>query len=172
MKATLFDIVGEFQSLYEMATDAIDEADGVYERAIAEKAFSDTLESLKGELTEKAAGYVAVRNRLQMEQKKAEQIVQTYQAVANSRKRALKRMDEVLLTVMNGLDLKEMPAGDMTIKVKGNGGLQPLVIDGDVPDNMTKITVEPDNAKIREYLKDNQCDWAHLEERGKHIEVK
>ena len=61
---SLFNIVGEFNELYEMATS---------EEEQAEQVFIDTLESLKGELTEKAAGYVAVMNRLDMEMKKAEE---------------------------------------------------------------------------------------------------
>lgn len=163
MKATLFDIYGEFQELYAMATS---------EEEQAEQVFIDTLDSLKGELEVKSSGYVAVMTRLKAEQKKAEEIVETYQAVVNARKRAIKHMNDTLMTVMDGLNLSEMPAGDMTIKIKKNGGVQPLVIDGDVPDNMTKVTVEPDNAKIREYLKYNECEWAHLEERGRHIEIK
>ena len=163
MKATLFDIYGEFQDLYAMATSDEEQA---------EQVFIDTLDSLKGELEAKSSGYVAVMTRLKSEQEKAEQIVKAYQAVVNARKNALKHMNDTLMTIMDGLNLSEMPAGDVTIKIKKNGGVQPLVIDGDVPDNMTKVTVEPDNAKIREYLNDNKCEWAHLEERGRHIEIK
>lgn len=73
---------------------------------------------------------------------------------------------------MDALGKKELPAGDFTIKVKKNGGQAPLVIDGEVPENMTKVVIEPDNAKIREYLKDNEAKWAHIGERGRHIEIK
>lgn len=163
MKATLFDIVGEFQDLYNLATS---------EEIESEEAFIDTLESLKGELEAKSTGYVAVINRLEAEQAKAEEVAKAYSAVAKSRKNSIKRMKDTLLMAMDSLDRTEMPAGELTIKIKKNGGLQPLVIDGDVPDNMTKITVEPDNDKIRSFLKDNECDWAHLEERGRHIEIK
>ncbi len=163
MKATLFDIYGEFQDLYAMATSDEEQA---------EQVFIDTLDSLKGELEAKSSGYVAVMTRLKAEQKRAEEIVETYQAIVNARKRAIKHMNDTLITVMDGLDISEMPAGDVTIKIKKNGGVQPLVIDGDVPDNMTKVTIAPDNAKIREYLKDNECEWAHLEDRGRHIEIK
>lgn len=161
--SSLFDIVGEFQQLYEMATS---------EEEQAEQVFIDTLDSLKGELTEKASGYVAVMNRLDMEQKKADEVVKRYQALRDARKNAIKRMKDTLMLAMDQLQIDQMPAGDLTIKIKKNGGVQPLVIDGVVPDNMTKITVEPDNDKIRAFLKENECEWAHLEERGRHIEVK
>ena len=163
MKTTLFDIVGEFQDLYNMATS---------EEIEAEEAFIDTLESLKGELEAKSAGYVAVINRLEAEQAKAEDVAKAYNAVAKSRKSAVKRMKDTLLMAMDGLNKTEMPAGDLTIRIQKNGGLQPLVIDGDVPDNMMKVIYEPDNDKIREFLKENTCDYAHLEERGRHIVIK
>ena len=163
MKATLFDIVGEFQELYNLATS---------EEIEAEEAFIDTLESLKGELEAKSSGYVAVINRLEAEQAKAEEVAKAYSAVAKSRKNSIKRMKDTLLMAMDSLDRTEMPAGELTIKIKKNGGLQPLVIDGDVPESMTRITIEPDNDKIRTFLKDNECEWALLEERGRHIEIK
>lgn len=163
MSASLFDIYGEFQDLYAMATSEDEQA---------EQVFIDTLDSLKGELEAKSSGYVAVMTRLKAEQEKAEEIVKAYQAVVNSRKNALRHMNDALMIVMDGLNLKEMPAGDVTIKIKPNGGIKPLVIDGVVPDNMTKVTIEPDNGKIREYLKDHECNWAHLAERGRHIEIK
>lgn len=164
MKTTLFDIVGEFQQLYEMATSEDEQA---------EQVFIDTLESLKGELETKSAGYVAVITRLEAEMAKADEIAKAYAAVAKSRKNAIKHMKDTLLYAMDSLGKKEMSAGDLTIKIKNNGGVQPLVIDGEVPDNLTKVTIEPDNEKIRAYIKEHEdCDFAHLEERGRHIEIK
>lgn len=161
----LFDIVGEFNELYQMATS---------EEEQAEQVFIDTLDSLKGELTEKAAGYVAVMNRLDMEMKKAEEIEKRYKAIKESRKNAIQRMKDACLWACDELGVKEIDAGDMTIKVKNNGGQLPLIIDKpeSVPENLTKITIEPDKAKIREYVENNECDFAHLEPRGRHIEVK
>jgi len=161
----LFDIVGEFNELYQMATS---------EEEQAEQVFIDTLESLKGELTQKAAGYVAVMNRLDMEMKKAEEIEKRYKAIKESRKNAIQRMKDACLWACDELGVKEIDAGDMTIKVKNNGGQLPLIIDDEtaVPQNLCKVTVEPDKSLIREYLKDNECDFAHIGERGRHIEVK
>lgn len=162
---SLFDIVGEFEQLYEMATSDEEQA---------EQVFIDTLDSLKGELTEKASGYVAVMNRLQMEQDKADEIVKRYTAIKNARKNAIQRMKDACMYACDALGVKEIDAGDVKIRVKNNGGQLPLVIDKpeNVPENMTKVTIEPDNDKIRKYLESNACEWAHLGERGKHIEVK
>lgn len=163
MGVTLFDIVGEFQALYELATS---------EDVQGEEAFIDTLESLSAELETKSGGYVAVINRLEAEQKTAEAKAKAYADEGKRRKKAIKRMKDTLLYAMDSLGLSEMPAGDQTIQIVKNGGVAPLVVDGDVPDNMTKVTIEPDNDKIREYLEHNECEWAHLEERGRHIVIK
>lgn len=163
--SSLFNIVGEFNELYMMATS---------EEEQAEQVFIDTLESLKGELSQKAEGYVAVMNRLEMEMDKADEIAKRYTAIKNARKAAIQRMKDACMWACENLGVTEIDAGDVKIKVKNNGGQLPIIIDNekDVPQNLCKITVEPDKALIREYLKDNECDFAHIGERGKHIEVK
>ena len=162
--SNLFDIVGEFNELYEMATS---------EEEQAEQVFIDTLDSLKGELTEKAAGYVSVMNRLDMEMKKAEEIEKRYKAIKESRKNAIQRMKDACMWACENLNVTEIDAGDMTIKVKNNGGQLPIIIEGEVPQNLCKVTIEPDKSLIREYLKDHpECEFARIGERGKHIEVK
>ena len=154
----LFEIVGEFQNLYDLLTEDTDP-----------QLIADTLESLTAELDQKAAGYVAVRNTLDMEEKRAAELEKKFKEIKEARKNAKKAMDERLLMAMDALDVKEMPAGDFKIKVQANGGQAPLVIDGEVPEEFTKITIENDNQKIREYLKDHECEFAHLGERGRHV---
>ena len=157
----LFEIVGEFQNLYDLLTEDTDP-----------QIIADTLESLTAELETKSAGYVAVRNQIDMEYKKAAELEKKYKEIKKARENAKKAMDERLLIAMDALEVAELPAGDFTIKLKKNGGQAPLVIDGEVPEEFTKITIENDNEKIREYLKENECDFAHLGERGRHIEVR
>lgn len=162
--SSLFNIVGEFQQLYDLATS---------EEEQAEQVFVDTLDSLKGALATKVDGYAAVMTRLDMEEKKADELVKKYTAIRNARKNARKRMNEAVLYACDALNVDKLTGDDVTLKVKKNGGMQPLIIDEpeNVPDNLTKVTVEPDNGLIREYLKDRECKFAHLEERGRHIEI-
>lgn len=159
---TLFDITEEFRALYEMGADP--ECD--------EEAFQGTLESLMGEIEIKGCGYTQVIKQLEMEQKQAEEVSKMFADKANVRKNHIKRMKDALKMAMETIGTDQIMAGAFTIKLQKNGGLQPLKITGDVPQNMTKVIVEPDNDKIREFLKDNECEWAHLEERGKHIVIK
>ena len=160
--ATLFEIVDDMQELYEMATDP----------EVDPEVFQDTLEGLKGMLEVKACGYVNVIKQLDMEAKQAKEVAQMFTDKAKVRENNIKRMKDVLKMAMDSTEKKSMAAGAFTIKLQKNGGLQPLVIDGEVPQNMTKVIVEPDGTKIREFLKDNTCEWAHLEPRGEHIVIK
>lgn len=160
---SLFDITEGFKAFYEMITDS--DADPEIVEA--------TLEGMKYELEAKAEGYIAVINQLQMEADACEQRADFFERKMSIRQNAIKRMKKALCNALvetgheSGLN-----AGEYTLKVQKNGGVQPLVIDGEVPQNMTKVVIEPDNNKIREFLKDNTCEWAHLGERGVHLAIK
>lgn len=162
MSNTLFKLVDEMQELYDLAIDP--ETDP--------EALEGSIESVMGAIEVKACGYANLLKQLEMEQKQAEMVSQSFADKAKVRKNNIKRMKEALMLAMDRLGKKDLPAGAFTIKLQKNGGLQPLKIDGEVPQNMTKVIVEPDNDKIREYLKENTCEWAHLEERGQHIVIK
>ena len=159
---TIFDITADFNALYEMATDP--DCD--------EQAFQDTLEALTGELEVKGKGYVSVIKQLEMEMTQANIVAEQFKLKAKVRENHIKRMKEALKMAMEAANVNSLDADPFTIKIQKNGGLQPLTILGDVPESFTKVTVEPDGEKIREYLKENTATWARLEERGTHIVIK
>ena len=162
MKQTLFDLTDEMQELYEMSTDP----------DIDPEVLENSIVSVISAIKIKSTGYANLIKQLEMEQKQAEMVSQAFADKARVRKNNIKRLKEYLMIAMDKLDTSALPAGAFTFKIQKNGGVQPLKIDGEVPQNMTKVIVEPDNDKIREFLKDNTCDWAHLEERGRHIVIK
>ena len=164
--ATLYDIVGEYQELYAMLTDPdVDEA-----------VLADTLEAVKGELEVKAEGYIKVIRQLSAEIEALEAEADFFKHKAQIRKNNVKRMKEALCAALiaTGHDDKAgLTAGEFTLKVQNNGGLAPLKITGDVPESLTKVITEPDGDLIRQYIAEHgQCDFAHLEERGRHLVIK
>ena len=159
---SLFDLVGEYKALYQLA---IDEGD--------EQAFLDTLESLNGELEQKSAGYVHVIKQLEMEEAECDDVIAVFTAKKTVRKNHIKRMKDALMNAMDVAELTELKAGEYTLKIQKNGGKQPLVISGEVPDKFTKVKIEPDNDLIRKALAEGQeLDFAFLEERGRHLAIK
>jgi hypothetical protein len=159
---TLFELVDEMQELYDMATDPDTDPETL----------EGSIESVMGAIEVKSCAYANLIKQLEMEQNQAEMVSKAFADKARVRKNNVKRLKEALMIAMDKLDMTALPAGAFTFKIAKNGGLQPLKIDGEVPQNMTKVIVEPDNDKIREFLKDNECEWAHLEERGRHIVIK
>ena len=161
--STLFEITAEFNELYALAT--AEEVD--------EQVFNDTLEALTGELEVKGAGYVAVINQLDMEQKKAKELADQFKLKADVRANSIKRMKDALKMAMVQIGTDKIEAGDYTIKLQKNGGKQPLIIDGDVPESMCKVILEPDKDRIRAAIEEGQdVGYAHLEERGQHVVIK
>ena len=158
---TLFDIVGEYKQLYELAIEDGDK-----------QAFLDTLEGLKGELEVKAAGYVQVIKQLEMEADECDRVIEAFKAKKQTRANSIKRMSEALQAAMETAGVDVLNAGDYELKIVNNGGVQPLEITGEVPDNFLKVIYEPDNAKIREALKYTELNFAHLKERSRHLKIK
>ena len=162
--STLFEITDEFERLYQMAID----------EELSDEAFDGTFEMIMADFEVKAGGYSSVIKQIEMEADKAEELEKEFKRKKEVRQRRAKAMKEAIKYAMEVANVKELNAGKFTIKIKKNGGLEPLVIDQPeaVPDNMKIIKVENDTKLIREHLKDHQEPWAHLEERGSHIEIK
>lgn len=159
--SSLYDIESDFLALYELATTEGDE-----------QAFLDTLEALKGELEVKAGGYVHVIKQLEMEADECDKVIDAFKAKKATRTNNVKRMKEALMQAMDIAGVDKLPAGEYTLKIARNGGVQPLVL-GEVPDNYMKVKLEPDTEKIRKALNDGEeLGFAHLEERGRHLNIK
>ena len=143
--SSLFEITSEMQILYDMLTDP--EADI--------QAVRDTLDGMMGELEQKSAGYVAVINQMDMEQKKAEEMYKFFKEKADARKNGIRRLKDAIKWAMINLNLTEIEAGQY------------------VPDNFKRIIYEDDTELIRKHLEDGELlDFAYLEERGKHVVIK
>ena len=161
--ATLFDIKAEFAELYQMATD----------EDINAEVLADTIEGLMGELEVKAGGYIAVINQLDMEAKKAKELAEEFKRKADIRINSIANMKNALKITMEQIGLDKIEADPFTIKLQKNGGKQPMLIDGDVPNDYMKVVYEVDREKIRKDLEDGkELKFAHLEERGKHVVIK
>ena len=168
MGRALFDIVGDYQLLYDMATDVTGDPE-------QEQTFTDTLEALKGELEVKAEGYIHVIKQLEMEQERAEQLEYEWHLKAIKRKDSIQRMKSALVDAMKQTGHEQLEAGDYTLKVVKNGGQAPIIYDDEsaIPQSLMRIKYEKDAKLIREYLTEHpDTKWAHIGERGVHLGIK
>ena len=167
--ASLFSLTEDYQRLLEMAEDP--EIDPV--------AFADTLEGLQYEFEKKAEGYCMVIRQIEADMKAYSDAAQEFTRKKTICEASIKRMKDALKRAMeitghddkNGLD-----AGLFKIKVVGNGGLKPIVFDGEVPEQFVNMVPQNDTEKIRRFLDsldaNDKCAWAHYEERGTHLSIK
>lgn len=159
---TLYDLQGEYLRLYDLATDEEDE-----------QAFLDSLDCLDAELEAKGNGYANVIKQLEMEAQECDRAIEAFQRKKEIRENHVKRMKEALIRAMDVAGKESIKAGEYTLKIANNGGLQPLKIDGDVPANYMRIKYEPDNQLIRKAIAEGkELGFAHLEPRGRHITIK
>jgi hypothetical protein len=71
---------------------------------------------------------------------------------------------------MQVMDKPKIQTEHFRLSIAENGGLQPMKITGEVPPEFCKL--EPDTKRIREALSNGELDFAHLEERGVHLNVR
>ena len=139
----------------------------------------DTLEGIEGEIEAKATGYVYVTRQMEADLQAVTTEYERFKAKKEHLENNIKRLKDALkqALILTAHDDKEgLKAGPFTLKVAKNGGKQPLVITGEVPESMTKVIVEPDKDRIKDSLngldENDSCSWAHLEERGTHLTIR
>ena len=162
-KTTMLDLTGQYLELLELASDPDVDPDAV----------KDTLEALTGEIEVKADSYAVVMKSLK---NKIALFKAEYKRLKDAADRMQSNYDNMLQTIkgaMEAMGITEIQGQYNGFKIVGNGGVQPLKITGDVPESYTKVTISPDNEKIRKALEEGKkLDFAYLEERGTNLRIK
>lgn len=164
MSNTLYKLTTEFMALL-----ALGDSDDPEEQ----KAFMDTLEGLVGEIEVKTDSYAVVIAELKAQQEKVKTEVKRLTAIEKAIGNNIDRMKGRIKETMEAMGKTEIKTDLHTFKIQNNGGVQPLRITGEVPDNFKRVVLENDNDKIRDALKAGEdLPFAHLEERGTHLMIK
>ncbi len=158
-------------TLYKLSAEALELLDLMEDPDIDPQVLTDTLEAVMAEIDMKVDDYCTVINHLsaKMDQidKEAKRLTTWKQSISGN----IKRMKETLMGAMDATGRKKIETEHYRIGIQKNGGVQPMTITGDVPEEYCKL--EPDNAKIREALdKGAELDFAHFEERGRSLRIR
>lgn len=160
---SLYELTNDYLTLMEYA-DSTDPDD--------EQVFIDTLDGLVGTIENKIDNCAAVMSHMEahknMLEKEIERLQAKYNAIDNNQER-IKRSIYMTMVAMN----KRKISTDLhTFSIRGNGGVKPLTICGEVPDKYQKVIYEPDKAKIRKELEaGKELDFAFLADRGEHLHI-
>lgn len=160
---TLYDLTGEYMKLLTMMEDP----------DVDPEVLQDTLEAVGGEIEDKAEGYVCVAKELEAEADKFDKEIERLIKNRDSLRNNAKRVKATLLSAMDLIDKPKLTTEHFRVSIARNGGLQPMKITGDVPEEYLIYKPEPDNKKIREALDNGLAlDFAHLEERGRYLNIR
>lgn len=157
---TLYELTDEYKQLLEMMEDP----------DIDPQIITDTMEGVQGEIEIKAEGYIRVMKELEAEADKINNELKRLGNRWDSCQTNIKRLEESLLTTMQVMDKPKIQTEHFRLSIAKNGGLKPMKITGEVPPEFCKL--EPDTKRIREALSNGELDFAHLEERGVHLNVR
>ena len=162
--STLYEITGDYLRLLEMLEE---------EESLDPQAFADTLDGIEGEFEIKADGYARVLKELAAEAGKYDAEIQRMTARRDYLNNRSKMLKQHLYESMKATGKTKFKTDLFSFGIQKNGGLQPIEIvpDAEIPDEYCRK--EPDNAKIREALKNGtELPFAVLKERGDHLVIR
>ncbi|MBQ9657681.1 MAG: siphovirus Gp157 family protein [Clostridia bacterium] len=159
--------------LYELTNNYEQVLSMIYDEDVDEQMILDTLESIEGEIEDKADGYAkiikeleALRDARKVEAKRLTESAATFD-------NRIKGLKQNLFNAMKQTGKTKFATELFTFNIAKNGGKQALTIDGEVPKEYTKIVVENDTDKIRQALENGEnLPFAHLEPRGESLRIK
>lgn len=158
--STLYELASEYQELLALMDDP----------DVDPEIITDTMEGLEGELEVKLDNYITVRKELEAEKAKWKAEKDRADKHVTSLDANINRINHAVMDAMRITGRDKLPTEHYKLSMVRNGGMQSIKITGDVPAEYCRL--EPDNGKIREALNTGALDFAHLEERGVHLNVR
>ena len=159
--SSLYELTGQFQELMDLIE---------YNEDIDEQTLKDTLEGLEGEIEIKADGYAKVIKEFEA---KIDAIKKESDRLSKKRKHyenSIKRMKEALETSMKITGKTKFKTDLFSFNIQKNA--PKLVITGDVPrEFLIPQPPKVDNNKIKNLLKVEKLDYAHLEQ-GESLRIR
>lgn len=159
----IYELTGNYEHLLNM----------LYDKDVDEQAILDTLESIEGDIEDKADGYAKIIKELEAQSKarkeEAKRLTESAQTIDNR----IKMLKNNLFNCMKITGKTKFTTNLFSFNIVKNGGKQPLTIDGDVPKEYTKTVIENDTSKIRQALENGEkLPFAHLEPRGERLSIR
>lgn len=153
-------------NLYQLTNNYETVLNMLYDEDVDEQMIFDTLESIEGEIEDKADEYAKIIKELEAKRdaRKIESKRLTNSALIFDNR--IKSLKQNLFNAMKQTGKTKFTTDLFTFNIAKNGGKQALAIDGEVPKEYTKTIVENDTDKIRQALENGEnLPFAHLEPR-------
>lgn len=153
-------------SIYELADNYREVLNMLYNEDIDEQMILDTLESIEGEIEDKADGYAKIIRELEGQARTRKNEADRLKDTAQTLENKVKMLKQNLFNAMKQTGKTKFATDLFSFNIAKNGGKQALTINGDVPEEYTKTIIENDTDKIRADLEaGKELPFAHLEPR-------
>ena len=162
---TLYQLTDEWMALLEMMDDP----------DIDEQTILDTLESVGGEIEDKADAYAKIIKELES---RIGGVKAEVERLTNRRKTMeanIDRMKQALQTAMEITGKTKFKTALFSFGIQKNGGSLPIILDvlpDDLPDDLVVIDRKPDKRAIAEAIDKGNCMYAHYGERGESLRIR
>lgn len=160
---TLYELSNQYELLLDMLSDPNED----------EEVIIDTIDAIKGEIEVKADGYGKIITMMNSNVKAIDEEIKRLQAKKQVLDNRTKLLKNSVYGVMKQMEVNKIKTDLFTFSIQKNGGVLPLEIVGEVPDNYTKITYEVDKDKIRNELqKGKELEFARFGDRGESLRIR
>ena len=161
------------KNLYELTNDWNTVANMLYDEDVDEKMVLDTLESIEGDIEDKANGYAKIIKELEAKAKARKEEAKRLSDSSKTFENKVKFLKQNLFNSMKETGKTKFTTDLFSFNIAKNGGKQALTIDGEVPEEYTKTVIENDTEKIRQALENGKkLHFAHLEPRGESLRIR
>lgn len=162
--------------LYELTEQYDEVMDLLYDDETDEQTILDTLESIEGEIEDKADGYAKIIKTMAAEA----EAIKSEEYRLHRRRMTLenraKWMKDTLQANLEFIGKTKFKTKLFSFSVVPNGGTQPLAVTDNLGNIPNKYLIFPDPVvdkdAVRELLKEKEVDWAHFEPMGKHLNIR
>ena len=159
-------------NLYKLNEAWQEVANMLYQNDVDEQMVLDTLESIEGEIEEKADNYAYIITDLQNSVTACKNEKDRLEKRQKSLENKAKNLKKSLMETMKNTGKTNFKTELHTFRIQKNGGKRALTIDGDVPKEYTKTIIENDTDRIRQALEDGKnLPFAHLEAQGESLRI-
>lgn len=159
-------------NLYKLNEAWQEVANMLYQDDTDEQMILDTLESIDGEIEDKADNYAYIIAEILNDASACKIEKDRLEKRQKSLENKAKNLKKNLAEIMKNTGKTNFKTQLHTFRIQKNGGKRALTIDGEVPKEYTKTVVENDTDKIRQALESGEkLSFAHLEPQSESLRI-
>lgn len=162
--------------LYQLTEQYEEIINLLYDGETDEQTILDTLESIEGEIEDKADNYAKMIKSMLADAEAIKKEEERLHSRRTSLENRVKWLKDTLQANLEFIGKTKFKTELFSFSVSSNGGKQPLTITENIGEIPGKYLIPQDPVvnkdAVRELLKEKEVEWARLEPYGKHLNIR